>query len=226
MTSDFNASVLPACDSERTLDAEAGNREHRPTRSKPRESASRVSQAMLRTPRPARVAAGRGGDGAPRFRAPEGQVAGHCPNELITYRVSVLARTLSRLVNASVCRDLRLTSTQWRVLVGLNRLGTSASGELARMSNLNHSQVSRAAFELSRKGLITQVGDPADRRKKNLALTPEATERMRDAVPLSLEREARLQSRLHGADYATFIRALEALEDEAQVMLMEFCAAK
>jgi DNA-binding MarR family transcriptional regulator len=89
------------------------------------------------------------------------------------------------------------------------------------MSNFDRSQVSRVAFDLSKKGLVTQVGDPADRRKQNLALTPAAIERLRNGAPVSLEREARLKSRLSAFEYATFVRALEALEDEARAMLGE-----
>jgi DNA-binding MarR family transcriptional regulator len=132
-----------------------------------------------------------------------------------------LARVLSRLVDASARRDLGLTCREWRVLVALNRLGTSPSGEVARMSNFDRSQVSRVAFELSKKGLVTQVSDPADRRKQNLAVTPAAAQRLRDGVPVSLEREARLKSRLSALEYASFVRALEALEDEARAMLGE-----
>ena len=154
-------------------------------------------------------------------RASSAQVAAHTPEKLITYRVSVLAQVLSRLVDASVRKDLGLTSRQWRVLVILNRLGTSPSGEVARMANFDHSQVSRVAFELAEMGLVTQASDPADRRKQILALTPAAIDCLRDGLPTSLEREARLRSRLSATDYAAFLRALEALEDEAQTILGE-----
>ena len=154
-------------------------------------------------------------------KASAAQVATHTPEKLITYRVSVLAQVLSRLVDASVRKDLGLTSRQWRVLVVLNRLGTSPSGEVARMANFDHSQVSRVAFELAEKGLITQTSDLVDRRKQILALTPAAIDHLRNGLPASLEREARLRSRLSAADYAAFIRALDALEDEAQTILGE-----
>src|SRR5690349_13878411 len=109
------------------------------------------------------------GRATPRHsRASAAQVAAHTPEKLITYRVSVLAQVLSRLVDASVRKELGLTSRQWRLLVVLNRLGTSPSGEVARMANFDHSQVSRVAFELAERGLITQTSDPGDRRKQIL----------------------------------------------------------
>jgi len=154
-------------------------------------------------------------------RASLAQVSAHSPEALITYRVSVLAQALSRLVDASVREALGLTSRQWRVLVILNRLGTSTSGAVARMANFDHSQVSRVALELTEKGLITQGSDPDDRRKQILSLTVQGVEYLRDGLPASLEREARLRSRLSVAEYAIFCRSLEALQDEAQKLLGE-----
>ena len=156
-----------------------------------------------------------------RGRASLAQVSAHSPEALITYRVSVLAQVLSRLVDASVRKALGLTSRQWRVLVILNRLGTSTSGIVARMANFDHSQVSRVAFELAETGLITQESDPADRRKQILSLTPAGIDHLRNGLPGSLEREARLRGRLTDAEYATFGRVLELLGDEANKLLAE-----
>ena len=154
-------------------------------------------------------------------RATAAQVAAHTPEMLITYRVSVLAQALSKLIDASVRQDLGLTSRQWRVLVVLNRLGTSPSGEVARMANFDHSQVSRVAFELAEMELVEQSSDPADRRKQILALTPKAMEVLRDGIPVSLVREARLRGKLSSSDYDAFVRVLETLGHEAVDMLEE-----
>jgi DNA-binding MarR family transcriptional regulator len=140
---------------------------------------------------------------------------------LITYRVSALAQALARLVDASVSEVIGLTSRQWRFLVVLNQLGTSPSGAVARVANFDHSQVSRVASELTEKGLITQVGDQGDRRKQILSLTAEGIECLRKGVPYSLERQAKLQSRLGPAEYATFCHALDVLQDEAHEMLKQ-----
>lgn len=154
-------------------------------------------------------------------RASRAQLKAHVPEALITYRVSVLNQLLSRLVDASVREKLGLSSRQWRVLVILNRLGTATSGEVARMANFDHSQVSRVAFELVQKGLIRQESDAVDRRKQMLELTPAGIECLRDGLPGSLQRETRLRARLSAAEYAAFCSAVAALEDEAQKMLRE-----
>ena len=153
------------------------------------------------------------GSGVKRRRATTAQVYAHSPEALITYRVSALAQALSRLVDASVQEVIGLTSRQWRFLVVLNRLGTSPSGAVARLANFDHSQVSRVALELTQKGLITQASDKGDRRKQILSLTPEGVECLRNGLPYSLERQARLQARLEPAEYANFCRVLDVLQD-------------
>lgn len=143
------------------------------------------------------------------------------PERLITYRVSVLAQALSRLVDASVRDDLGLSSRQWRVLVVLNRLGSATTGDVARMAHYDHSQVSRVAYELAERGLIVQSSDASDRRKQILGLTAAGLDCLARGLPGSMRREQRLRARLSAADYATLCRTLEALEAEAGALLRE-----
>lgn len=103
----------------------------------------------------------------------------HAPEDLITFRVSVLSHLLARMVEGSVSQDLGLSSRQWRVLVMLNRLGPTTSGQVAAGSHLDHSQVSRASYELMDKGLIAIDNDPADRRRQRLSVTAAGTEVLR-----------------------------------------------
>lgn len=156
-----------------------------------------------------------------KSRATTDALRRHAPEALITFRVSVLSQLLARLVDASVGQDLGLSSRQWRVLVMLNRLGPSTSGAVARMAALDHSQVSRASFELAAKGLVAQQGDAADRRRQVLSLTPAGVAVLRDGLGGSIERERRLRACLGEEDYAALGRAMEALTAEARAMLEE-----
>jgi len=156
-----------------------------------------------------------------RPRARLDELRRHAPETLITFRVSVLSQLLARLVDASVGQDLGLSSRQWRVLVMLNRLGPSTSGTVARMASLDHSQVSRASFELAAKGLVVQADDAADRRRQMLSVTPAGIAVLCDGLAGSQERERRLRACLGEADYAALGRALAALTAEARVMLAE-----
>ena len=145
----------------------------------------------------------------------------HDPESLITYRVAALAQLLARVVDASVSRDLGLSSRQWRVLVTLNRLGEATSGEVTQLSRLDHSQVSRASYELVHKGLIAMRSDLQDKRRQMLSVTAQGVAVLRRGIVGSRHRQQRLRARLSDADYALFGRVLESLSDEAHALLRE-----
>ena len=145
----------------------------------------------------------------------------HAPEELITFRVSVLSHLLARVVESSVSRELGLSSRQWRLLVILNRLGPSTSGHVAAATHLDHSQVSRASYELAEKGLIAMDADSLDRRRQLLSVTEAGMALLRQGIVGSMARQDRLRTPLSDADYETFGRVLAVLSDEAHTMLEE-----
>ncbi len=145
----------------------------------------------------------------------------HEPEELITFRISVLSQLLARVVEGSVSQELGLSSRQWRVLVMLNRLGPSTSGQVAAATRLDHSQVSRASYELVDKGLIAMDSDQADRRRQRLSVSTAGLDVLRQGIVGSQARQARLSSCLSEEDYRIFGKALALLSAEATAMIEE-----
>ena len=145
----------------------------------------------------------------------------HEPESLITFRVSVLSQLLSRVVETSVGQTLGLSSRQWRVLVMLNRLGPSTSGQVATATHLDHSQVSRASYELLDKGLIAMDSDQTDHRRQRLSVSSAGREVLRQGIVGSQARQDRLRARLSDAEYELLGRLLATLSDEAQKMLAD-----
>jgi DNA-binding MarR family transcriptional regulator len=143
------------------------------------------------------------------------------PEQLISYRVSLLSHLIGQVVERSVSEPLGLSSRQWRVMMLLNRFGPSTSGAIAARSPLDPSQVSRVSYELADKGLISMQADPQDRRKQTLALTASGIELLREGLVQSIRRQRRLRDCLPGEDYTAFDRALDALIAEARRMLEE-----
>ncbi len=154
-------------------------------------------------------------------RLPTEEVRQHRPEELITFRVSVLSQLLSRVVEGAVGGELGLSSRQWRVLVILNRLGPSSSGNVAAATRLDHSQVSRASHELAEKGLIKLDSDGADRRKQMLTVTRAGVDALRQGIVGSQARQKRLRGSLTAEQYAAFEAAMATLTEVAQDMLAE-----
>ncbi len=155
---------------------------------------------------------------APALQNP---ATGSDPRALVTFRVSVLSQLLSRAVDAAVSRELGLSHRQWRVLVMLSHLGQATSGDVARATHFDHSQVSRASYELRDKGLIDIAVDGVDRRRALLSPTRAGMQLLRRGLAGSRARQARLRGCVGEDDYAALGRALQALTDEARRLLDE-----
>jgi len=186
----------------------AGENPKSPGCAKPKPAARR---ARTGSPEPARVSLA--------------QLRAIKPEELVTFRVSLLAQLITRMVEESVSRPLDLSSRQWRVMMMLNRLGPSTSGQIASVTPLDHSQVSRVSYELVDKGLMAMTADPDDRRKQTLELTAAGTDLLRRGMVKAVKRQQRLQGCLPPEDYAVFNRALITLIAETREMLIESSAA-
>ena len=111
---------------------------------------------------------------------------------------------MSRVVEGSVSADLELSSRQWRVLVILNRIGPTTLGQVASATHLDHSQVSRASYELLEKGLISMSSDQGDRRKQLLSVSALGMDVLRRGIVGSQDRQARLRATMSDAEYKVF----------------------
>jgi DNA-binding MarR family transcriptional regulator len=142
------------------------------------------------------------------------------PDDLITFRVTVLSQLLSRVVNGHVGQALGLSSRQWRLLITLNRLDRpSTSGEIAQFAHLDYSQVSRAGYELLQKGLVTYTADQHDRRKSFLQLTTDGERVIAEGLAGTMRRQKRLSAVMTREEYQIFDKAMRALTAAARSML-------
>jgi DNA-binding MarR family transcriptional regulator len=68
-------------------------------------------------------------------------------------------------------KPLKLTSTQWKVLVVLARRGDSRISDLVRVLNHDQAAVSRLVARMERAGLVRRASDPDDARAGRVSLT-------------------------------------------------------
>jgi DNA-binding MarR family transcriptional regulator len=92
---------------------------------------------------------------------------------------------------------------------------------VAEATRLDHSQVSRARYELVEKGLIAMESDQADRRRQRLSVTAAAVDVLRRGIVGSQARQARLRSCLSDEEYQVFGKVLALLSAEATSMIEE-----
>ena len=105
----------------------------------------------------------------------------------------------------------RISLNEFRLLMTIGSLGTTASHEVAEKTGVNVMSVSRAVAALERNGRISVATDPANRRRKVLSLTEEGRRLYAIMRPQSAKVAEYLFSELDCEDIATLDRILGKL---------------
>src|SRR3954464_4522653 len=85
-----------------------------------------------------------------------------------------------------------LNVARWRTLAIIRRIGACTMKELALYSTIDRTTLTRAVDQLVEQGLVERTIPSRDRRKVNLALSPEGEAAYSQAVPLLLAGNAEL----------------------------------
>ncbi|MCB1343496.1 MAG: winged helix-turn-helix transcriptional regulator [Pseudooceanicola sp.] len=93
------------------------------------------------------------------------------------------ARAVGRLFDDAL-RPVGLSHGQFSLLVSLNRPEAPRLGDVARLLGMDRTTLTANLKPLERRGLLTVSPDPADRRSRRLALTPDGEALLVRAVPV------------------------------------------
>lgn len=91
------------------------------------------------------------------------------------WRPGFLIRRANQIMVSSFMQameDLGITTTQYGALMIIDACGSIDQVGLARHLRLDRSTTGLAVMNLEREGLITRQGDPHDKRRRIVALTP------------------------------------------------------
>jgi DNA-binding MarR family transcriptional regulator len=104
------------------------------------------------------------------------------------------ARAIARRFDTAF-RPLDLTNGQFSLLILLTHRGPSHMGRVATLLAMDRTTLTAALKPLARRGLVSVVVDPADRRGRQLRLTPKGHRLLAAALPI-WEREHAVIDRL------------------------------
>jgi DNA-binding MarR family transcriptional regulator len=93
------------------------------------------------------------------------------------------ARAVARRFDAAF-RPLDLTNGQFSLLMSLKHRGPSHMGHVATLLAMDRTTLTAALKPLARRGLVVAVVDPADRRGRELRLTPKGHRLLGLATPI------------------------------------------
>jgi DNA-binding MarR family transcriptional regulator len=104
-----------------------------------------------------------------------------------------------------------VTPTQFAALVKLYDLGEQSQNELGRLTAMDPATIQGVIRRLAARRLIARSGDPADRRRARLILTPAGRALVERTVPLGLVVTDRTLAPLAPRERTRFLKLLNRL---------------
>lgn len=138
-------------------------------------------------------------------------------DDLLTYRISILAKLLDRRTAAMLSRDFGLSVAEWRVLAQLAVTSPRTVRWLATEMRVDRAEVSRAAGTLVRRGLVVREADPSDARSALFIVTLDGRALYDKVMPRRIEQHEGLARTLGARNSAAFRKALDTLIDSLSV---------
>lgn len=146
---------------------------------------------------------------------PPARIAEVAPIDLLHHVLKLHARLMQPFAT-HIEKRYRIGINEFRLLMLIGRLGTTASHEIAEITGVTTMSVSRAVAALHAHGRVSVTPDPANRRRKMLRLTEEGQRLYREMTP-SAEKVARyLFESLGPGEIQEFDRAVRRLIDHLE----------
>lgn len=157
-------------------------------------------------------AAQKGADGRPDPRAWQ-------QNELLSYKLAILARLLERGSEARLARKFGLWLTDCRVLGHLASKSPRTVRDLAEDMVMDKAPISRSASRLIGKGLLVRDADPSDRRSAMFRLTAEGSRVAASIMKNAQDGQAKYLERLDAEACWVLLESIDTLLSYAKTEL-------
>ncbi|MBE9540045.1 MAG: MarR family transcriptional regulator [Proteobacteria bacterium] len=133
-------------------------------------------------------------------------------NQFIPYLMANLAKRISGTCAVIYEENFDLTTPEWRILARLAESGRENSRELARLTFMDKSKVSRAVKLLNSKGYLSKRKDAADNRVTWLSLSKKGRKIYNNIAPEALAWEGELLDALSAVEYRNLLRIIHKLD--------------
>jgi len=134
--------------------------------------------------------------------------------DFVPYLLSITSNKVSGRIALEYRTRFGLSVPEWRVMAVLGDSGPLTQRDLTRLTVMDKVAVNRACKGLEDRGLVSRQPNAHDGRSHLLELTASG-ERMHDEImPLALEMERRLFSKLPPEDVRQFRQLLDRIRSE------------
>ena len=134
----------------------------------------------------------------------------HVRDTCLCLAVQRAARALARRFDEAL-RPYDLTNGQFSLLMSLNRPSPPNLSSVASLLAMDRTTLTAALKPLERRGLVTVVVDPADKRSRLMALTPDGMHLLSEVVPIWKKSHRKLEELLTDGEHDRLLHGLKKL---------------
>jgi DNA-binding MarR family transcriptional regulator len=131
--------------------------------------------------------------------------------EHLPYLINRVGSALVARFSADALASARLSIASWRVLAALANNGGLRQTDLAELTSIDASTLSRLITRLVHDGLVRRTRSKTDSREVAVALTPKAKSLMARLVPIAVGLQKEATRSLSKRDLATLKRVLRRM---------------
>jgi len=135
-------------------------------------------------------------------------------DRFVPYRLSVLTNRVSNAIARTYSERFGLSVAEWRVMAVLGQASGLSARDVARRTEMDKVQVSRAVAKLVRNRRVQKQSDSSDGRVSRLALTAKGRAIYDEIVPHALELEEQFLAALMPDERVSFDRLIGKLSDQ------------
>ena len=133
--------------------------------------------------------------------------------EHLPYLINRVGSALVARFSADALAGAHLSIASWRVLAVLSNNGALRQTDLAEMTSIDASTLSRLITRLVRDGLVKRTRSKADSREVAVALTANGKSLMTRLVPVAVGLQTAATRKLSKRDLATLKRVLRKMHE-------------
>jgi DNA-binding MarR family transcriptional regulator len=134
-------------------------------------------------------------------------------SEHLPYLINRVGSALVARFSADALAGARLSIASWRVLAVLSNNGGLRQTDLAAMTSIDASTLSRLITRLARDGLVRRTRSKTDSREVAVALTRKARSLMGRLIPVAAALQDSATQKLSKQDLATLKRVLRKMHE-------------
>lgn len=136
-------------------------------------------------------------------------------SSFVTFRIARVQNTLNAQASATLAAHCDLTLTEWRMLASIEARGQTTAAEIARHTQIDKGQVSRAVKSLKGRALLKAGAAATDQRQQTLTLSAQGRAVFERVVVVMRKRQEMLTQDIAPEDLRTFFSVLDKLQARA-----------